>query len=82
MTPNLGKLDQTDDMRPGLGYDGVAHLKKFVEQGGLLITAEDTAQFAIEIRSGRRQCFLALKKSDNVVGSVLRRGGCRSQSPR
>ena len=35
-------------MRPGLGYDGLAHLKKFVEKGGLLITCEDTAQFAID----------------------------------
>jgi hypothetical protein len=26
----------------------LAHLRKFVEQGGLLITCEDTAQFAIE----------------------------------
>ena len=34
LTPNLGKLDSTDDIRPGLGYDGLAHLKKFVEQGG------------------------------------------------
>src|SRR6185437_9676042 len=48
LTPNLGRIDSTDDMRPGLGYDGLEHLKKFVEQGGLLITCEDTAEFAIE----------------------------------
>jgi hypothetical protein len=48
LTPNLGRIDSTADIRPGLGYDGLAHLKHFVEQGGLLITAEDTAQFAIE----------------------------------
>jgi len=48
LTPNLGVIDSTEDMRPGLGYEGLAHLKKFVEQGGLLITCEDTAQFAIE----------------------------------
>jgi hypothetical protein len=48
LTPNLGRIDSTEDIRPGLGYDGLAHLKKFIERGGLLITCEDTAQFAIE----------------------------------
>jgi hypothetical protein len=48
LTPNLGRVDSTADVRPGLGYDGLEHLKKFVEQGGLLITCEDTAEFAIE----------------------------------
>ncbi|HEY1994979.1 MAG TPA: M14 family zinc carboxypeptidase [Edaphobacter sp.] len=48
LTPNLDHTDSTDDIRPGLGYDGLAHLKKFVEQGGLLITCEDTAQFAVD----------------------------------
>src|SRR5579875_1621495 len=46
LTPNLGNTDQTADTRPGLGLDGLAHLKKFVSAGGLLITCEDTAQFA------------------------------------
>jgi hypothetical protein len=48
ITPNLGRVDSTDDMRPGLGYSGIDHLRHFVEQGGLLITSQDTAQFAIE----------------------------------
>ncbi len=48
LTPNLGRVDSTDDIRPGLGYDGLEHLRKFVEEGGLLITCEDTAEFAIE----------------------------------
>ena len=48
LTPNLGAIDSTADIRPGLGYEGLAHLKQFVEQGGLLITCEDTAQFAID----------------------------------
>ncbi len=46
-TPNLGRIDSTADMRPGLGEAGVAHLKHFVEGGGLLITSEDTSEFAI-----------------------------------
>ena len=49
-TPNLvGKNDSTDDMRPGLGWDGVAHLQSFIEKGGVLLTATDTSRFALSI---------------------------------
>src|SRR5688500_6153165 len=48
LTPNLGGIDETDDMRPGLGLSGVQHLTRFVEEGGLLITVRDTAQWAID----------------------------------
>ena len=47
LTPNLGKTDETDDMRPGLGWAGLEHLQEFVRKGGLLITANDTANFAV-----------------------------------
>ena len=70
LTPNLGLLDSTADMRPGLGYDGLAHLKEFVEKGGLLITCEDTAQFAID--SGLAPGVSIAPHDDaRVVGSVL-----------
>ncbi|HKO01595.1 MAG TPA: hypothetical protein VJ032_07885, partial [Thermoanaerobaculia bacterium] len=46
LTPNLG-VDETDDMRPGLGMTGVAALQQFVEDGGLLITARDTSEWAV-----------------------------------
>ena len=50
LTPNLvGKNDSTEDMRPGLGYDGVARLQSFVQNGGVLVTGDDTAQFAIAV---------------------------------
>ncbi len=70
LTPNLGKLDATDDMRPGLEESGVAHLKEFVAQGGLLITSEDTAEFAINegLAPG---VFVTPRKTLKVVGSVL-----------
>ncbi|HEY6487676.1 MAG: M14 family zinc carboxypeptidase [Terracidiphilus sp.] len=70
LTPNLGKNDSTPDMRPGLGYEGLAHLKKFIEQGGLLITCEDTAQFAID--TGLAPGVSIAPHGDaRVVGSVL-----------
>jgi hypothetical protein len=70
ITPNLAALDSTADVRPGLGYDGLAHLKKFVEQGGLLITCEDTAQFAID--TGLAPGVSIAPAGDaRVVGTVL-----------
>jgi hypothetical protein len=70
LTPNLGAIDSTPDIRPGLGYDGLAHLKKFVEQGGLLITCEDTAQFAIDTGLAPGVSVAPLADA-RVVGSVL-----------
>jgi hypothetical protein len=48
LTPNLGKIDETDDMRGGMGLVGLDHLRQFVEQGGLLITVMDTAMVPID----------------------------------
>lgn len=47
-TPNIGTYAQTDDMRPGLGWDGLAKLQQFVSNGGVLITSESTAEFAMQ----------------------------------
>jgi len=70
LTPNLGRIDSTDDMRPGLGYSGVDHLRHFVEQGGLLITSGDTAQFAIE--TGLAPGVSVTSHGDlKVVGTLL-----------
>jgi hypothetical protein len=46
-TPNLAHTDETDDMRPGLGWSGLEHLQEFVRKGGLLITATDSTNFAV-----------------------------------
>jgi hypothetical protein len=69
LTPNLGGIDSTADMRPGLGYAGLEHLRGFVEKGGLLITCEDTAQFAIE--NGLAPGVSVTRGEAKVVGSVL-----------
>jgi hypothetical protein len=48
LTPNLGGgVDETDDMRPGLGWSGLQNLQQFVRDGGALITVDDTADFAV-----------------------------------
>ncbi len=70
LTPNMGSLDQSPDTRPGLGYGGVEHLKAFVEKGGLLITCEDTARFAVDTGLAPGVSVGATGDS-RVVGSVL-----------
>jgi len=47
LTPNIGKIDSTDDMRPGLGWSGLANLESFVRRGGVLITTDDTSDLAV-----------------------------------
>ena len=42
-TPNLGFVDQSDDIRGGMGLEGLANLVKFVRDGGTLITEGSTA---------------------------------------
>ncbi|HEY1809404.1 MAG TPA: M14 family zinc carboxypeptidase [Acidobacteriaceae bacterium] len=80
LTPNLGRIDSTPDQRPGLTEAGVAHLKDFVAQGGLLVTSEDTAQFAIDegLAPG---VFLNKGGNVKVVGSVLAATFVDRQSP-
>jgi Zinc carboxypeptidase len=70
-TPNLvGKNDSTPDMRPGLGWDGVAKLHDFVEKGGVLLTATDTSEFAISVGLGTS---VSTNKSDKmkIVGAIV-----------
>jgi hypothetical protein len=42
LTPNLGAEDSSDDIRGGMGIDGLAELVKFVQAGGTLITEGST----------------------------------------
>ena len=48
MTPNLGALDQSDDIRGGMGIEGLAELAKFVQDGGTLITEGSSAAFVAD----------------------------------
>jgi hypothetical protein len=70
LTPNLGRIDATDDMRPGMGDSGVANLRRFVAEGGLLVAAGDSATFAIDV--GLAPGVSVAPTDDlKVVGSVL-----------
>lgn len=43
LTPNLGVQDSADDIRGGMGLEGLQNLVKFVQEGGLLITEGSTS---------------------------------------
>ena len=42
-TPNLGGLDSTDDVRPGIGLEGLTALRHWLDAGGVLITEGGTS---------------------------------------
>jgi hypothetical protein len=49
LTPNIGNSpDTTDDIRGGMGIQGVAKLTEFVEAGGLFITVGSNASIPID----------------------------------
>jgi Zinc carboxypeptidase len=71
LTPNIGKIDSTDDMRPGLGWQGLAHLQRFVRDGGVLITVDDTANFAVQFGFAAGVSVTPAQRL-KITGAVLR----------
>ena len=49
LTPNMGVLDHTDDIRGGMGLEGAAHLQKFVQDGGLFIPVSSSTVLPIDL---------------------------------
>src|ERR1019366_915941 len=47
-TPNLGGVDETDDIRGGMGMEGLQEMGALVQQGGTLITEGSTATLMAE----------------------------------
>ncbi len=47
-TPNLGAVDQTHDIRGGMGFEGLQELGKFAEEGGAIISEGSTAAMLAE----------------------------------
>jgi hypothetical protein len=47
-TPNLGGIDETGDIRGGMGMEGLQELARFVQQGGTLITEGGTTTLMAE----------------------------------
>lgn len=71
-TPNIGTYAQTDDIRPGMGLQGLMNLQAFIKAGGVYIGADNTADFAIE--NGMTHGVSAGNAGANtrIVGSLIR----------
>ena len=80
LTPNIGKIDSTPDMRPGLGYAGIANLQKFTRAGGLLITATDTSSLAVNFGLSPGVAIARTQRL-NIVGTVMRAKFVDNTSP-
>jgi hypothetical protein len=70
ITPNLGRIDSTPDIRPGLGEAGLTHLRDFISQGGLFIASQDAAKFAINTGLAPG-VSIAPREDVKVVGTIL-----------
>jgi hypothetical protein len=71
LTPSFATgPDQTDDIRGGMGLEGLVHLRKFIESGGLFITIQGNASIPIDygLIEG---VSIASTPSLQVSGSVL-----------
>jgi hypothetical protein len=80
LTPNIGKIDATDDMRPGLGWSGLENLQKFVREGGVFITVDDTTDLAVNYGFTPG---VSVSRSTRLraVGDILRMRTVDSTSP-
>jgi hypothetical protein len=80
LTPNLGGIDETDDMRPGLGWNGLQNLQKFVKDGGLFITVDDTSEFAVNYGF---TAGVSVNRSQRLraIGAILRTKTVDAASP-
>jgi hypothetical protein len=72
-TKNLqvSENDWTDDVRPGMGWQGLEHLVDFVRKGGVLVAVEDTANFtsAMGMLDG---VSVAQGQRERIIGSVVK----------
>lgn len=79
-TPNIGKEDSTDDIRPGLGWSGVEHLQNFVQHGGVLVTVMNTANLAVDLRMAPGVA-VEQPRQMKIVGSILKSVNMDAASP-
>lgn len=77
---HIGHIDQTHDMREGMGYTGLANLKRFIEDGGVFITEGSTSAFPIDMAITRK---VSIRRTENLQarGSVVKTVRADTTSP-
>ena len=81
LTPNLGGVDDSDDIRGGLGFEGLAHLKTFVEKGGVFVPITESAQLPVGLGMVEH-VTIAETRQLRANGSVLRAGAGQTEPDR
>jgi len=78
--PNIGIIDQTPDQRTGMGFQGLANLKAFLDRGGVLITDGSAAELPVNFGLTRR---VSIKETPNLEthGSIFKVTEADSLSP-
>ena len=79
-TPNLGRIDSTDDMRPGMGLEGAAALRKFVERGGMLLVEGASTELPVDL-GFTPTVNIVDARSLRTRGAVFRAQEVRTESP-
>ncbi len=80
ITPNWGGIDEAADIRGGLGFEGVAHLKQFIEAGGLFIPVGSSTHLPVELGL-TDSVSIAETHQLQARGSILRANVEDSKSP-
>lgn len=70
-TPSLGYLDETDDVRPGIGLEGLARLDAWIRRGGVLITEGGSTALPVEYGLGRGAGIVEARQL-RARGSIFR----------
>ncbi|MGI8546858.1 MAG: M14 family zinc carboxypeptidase [Gemmatimonadaceae bacterium] len=70
-TPNIGTLDATDDIRPGLGWQGIQNLNAFAAKGGVIVAVSNTADMSVAYGL-THGVSINQPPNGKVVGSLLR----------
>jgi Zinc carboxypeptidase len=80
VTPNWGGIDESPDIRGGLGFEGVAHLQAFVEAGGLFVPVGSSTHVPIDLGLTDSVSIVRTQKLQ-VRGSILRANVEDAHSP-
>jgi Zinc carboxypeptidase len=80
ITPNWGGIDESPDIRGGLGFEGVTNLKRFVEDGGLFIPVGSSAHLPVDLGLAD-SVTITQTKSLQVRGAIVRANVEDAKSP-
>ena len=83
-TPSHGTPAESDDITGGIGWEGLAQIQKFVEQGGLFVTLGNGSMLALEggIVRGVRRDSGGVPRSSQGGGTRFRCSRAASQPTR